>query len=184
MVKQTPQQNVSTQERQSEYRDTHTVKKRVQNGGRNGVFSDGPMGATAPDGFGRKNPVHSWGAHPHPPFLPNGLTHPPFFSRKCRREKKTQLPARRCLWEASLCQPRLGEFRLGTQPPLMCRVCSHAACSASGSAQRSHHLERLSGVCAPVLVRVGLVLTSTKPDHPCASHHPFALRAILFRLDI
>ena len=37
-------------------------KKRVQNGGRNGVFSDGPMGATAPDGFGRKNPVHSWGA--------------------------------------------------------------------------------------------------------------------------
>ena len=62
MVKQTPQQNVSTQERQSEYRDTHTVKKRVQNGGRNGVFSDGPMGATAPDGFGRKNPVQSWGA--------------------------------------------------------------------------------------------------------------------------
>ena len=38
------------------------VKKRVQNGGRNGVFSDGPMGATAPDGFGRKNPVQSWGA--------------------------------------------------------------------------------------------------------------------------
>ena len=37
-------------------------KKRVQNGGRNGVFSDGPMGATAPDGFGRKNPVQSWGA--------------------------------------------------------------------------------------------------------------------------
>ena len=38
------------------------LEKRVQNGGRNGVFSDGPMGATAPDGFGRKNPVHSWGA--------------------------------------------------------------------------------------------------------------------------
>ena len=41
---------------------TLCLKKRVQNGGRNGVFSDGPMGATAPDGFGRKNPVHSWGA--------------------------------------------------------------------------------------------------------------------------
>ena len=32
-------------------------RKRVQNGGRNGVFSDGPMGAAAPNGFGRKNPV-------------------------------------------------------------------------------------------------------------------------------
>jgi hypothetical protein len=37
-------------------------KKRVQNGGRNGVFSDGPMGAAAPDGFGRKNSVRSRGA--------------------------------------------------------------------------------------------------------------------------
>jgi hypothetical protein len=38
------------------------LKKRVQNGGRNGVFSDGPMGAAAPDGFGRKNSVRSRGA--------------------------------------------------------------------------------------------------------------------------
>ena len=44
------------------FAEMRTSYERVQNGGRNGVFSDGPMGATAPDGFGRKNPVHSWGA--------------------------------------------------------------------------------------------------------------------------
>ncbi len=49
------------QERQSATPQPHD-KKNAQNGGRNGVFSDGPMRAAARIGIGRKPPFHTGGS--------------------------------------------------------------------------------------------------------------------------